>query len=75
MKITQKELVSVLNVLTKQDFKEAEELVENIGELFEDESLVDEVDSEKIGALQDLFEDYEDKVCLAVLVSKLSKEI
>lgn len=75
MKITQKELVSVLNVLTKQDFKEAEELVENLGELFKDKSLVDEVDPEKRGDLQDLFEGYEDKVCLAVLVSKLSKEI
>lgn len=75
MKITQKELVSVLNVLTKQDFKEAEELVENLGELFEDESLIDEVDPEKRGALQDMFEDYEEKVCLAVLVSKLSKGV
>lgn len=75
MKITQKELVSVLNVLTKQDFKEAEELVENLGELFEDESLIDEVDPEKRGTLQDMFEDYEEKVCLAVLVSKLSKGV
>lgn len=75
MKITQEELVSVLNVLTKQDFKEAEELVENLGDLFEDKSLIDEVDPEKYGDLAKLFEDYEDKVCLAVLVSKLSKEV
>lgn len=75
MKITQEELVSVLNVLTKQDFKEAEELVENLGDLFEDKSLIDEIDPEKYGDLEKLFEDYEDKICLAVLVSKLSKEV
>lgn len=75
MKITQEELVSVLNVLTKQDFKEAEELVENLGDLFEDKSLIDEIDPEKYGDLEKLFEDYEDKVCLAVLVSKLSKGV
>lgn len=75
MKITQEEFVTVLNGLTEQDLKETQELVENLRDFFGDKSLVDEVDPEKRGALQYLFEDYEDKVCLAVLVSKLSKEI
>ena len=75
MKVTQKELVSVIDNLTEQDFKEVQELAENLGELFEDNSLQSKVDPEKLESLQILFEDYEDRVCLALLVSKLSKEV
>lgn len=75
MKVTQKELVSVIDNLTEQDFQEVQELAENLGELFEDKSLQSKVDPDKLESLQILFEDYEDRICLALLVSKLSKEI
>lgn len=75
MKITQEEFVTVLNGLTEQDLKETQELVENLRDFFGDRTIKTKIDIRKVDSLKALSEDYEDEIFVAVLVSKLSKEI
>lgn len=69
--ITQQQFVEVLSDLTEEDFKEAQKLVEQLGELFEDTSLRNKFDEDKLNFISDLIDDkYSEEVTIAMLVSK-----
>ena len=69
--ITQQKFIDVVSTLTEDDFKEAQKLVEQLGELFEDTSLRNKFDEDKLKFISDLIDDkYSEEVTIAVLVSK-----
>ena len=69
--INQHQLVDVLCSLTEDDFKEAQDLIEQLGQLFEDETLRMHFSQDSLETVRSLINDkYSDEVTIAVLVSK-----
>ena len=69
--ITQKKFIDVVSKLTEDDFKEAQDLIEQLGHLFEDETLRMYFSQESLETVRSLISDkYSDEVTIAVLVSK-----
>ena len=75
--ITQQKFIDVVSKLTEDDFKEAQDLIEQLSQLFEDETLCDHFKQESLETVRNLINDkYSDEVTIAVLVSKFKiKEI
>ena len=69
--ITQQKFIDVVSKLTEDDFKEAQDLIEQLGQLFEDETLRDHFNQDSLETVRNLINDkYSDEVTIAVLVSK-----
>ena len=69
--ITQQKFIDVVSTLTEDDFKEAQDLIEQLGQLFEDETLRDHFNQDSLETVRSLINDkYSDEVTIAVLVSK-----
>ena len=69
--ITQQKFIDVVSTLTEDDFKEAQDLIEQIGKLFEDETLRMYFSQDSLETVRSLIDDkYSDEVTIAVLVSK-----
>ena len=69
--ITQQKFIDVVSKLTEDDFKEAQDLIEQIGQLFEDETLREYFSQDSLETVRSLINDkYSDEVTIAVLVSK-----
>ena len=69
--ITQQKFIDVVSKLTEDDFKEAQDLIEQIGKLFEDETLRMYFSQDSLETVRSLIDDkYSDEVTIAVLVSK-----
>ena len=69
--ITQQKFIDVVSKLTEDDFKEAQDLIEQLGQLFEDETLRMHFSQESLETLRSLIDDkYDEEVTIAVLVSK-----
>ena len=69
--INQQQLVDVLCSLTEDDFKEAQDLIEQLSQLFEDETLRMHFSQDSLETVRSLIDDkYGDEVTIAVLVSK-----
>ena len=69
--INQHQLVDVLCSLTEDDFKEAQDLIEQLGQLFEDETLREHFSQDSLETVRSLINNkYSDEVTIAVLVSK-----
>ena len=69
--ITQQKFIDVVSKLTEDDFKEAQDLIEQLGQLFEDETLLMHFSQDSLETVRSLINDkYSDEVTIAVLVSK-----
>ena len=69
--ITQQKFIDVVSKLTEDDFKEAQDLIEQLSQLFEDESLRMHFSQDSLETVRGLISDkYSDEVTIAVLVSK-----
>ena len=69
--ITQQKFIDVVSKLTEDDFKEAQDLIEQLGHLFEDETLSMHFSQDSLETVRSLIDDkYSDEVTIAVLVSK-----
>ena len=69
--ITQQKFIDVVSKLTEDDFKEAQDLIEQLTELFEDETLRMHFSQDSLETVRGLISDkYSDEVTIAVLVSK-----
>ena len=69
--ITQQKFIDVVSKLTEDDFKEAQDLIEQLGQLFEDEALRMHFSQDSLETVRSLINDkYSDEVTIAVLVSK-----
>ena len=69
--ITQQKFIDVVSKLTEDDFKEAQDLIEQLGHLFEDEALRTHFSQDSLETVRSLINDkYSDEVTIAVLVSK-----
>ena len=69
--ITQKKFIDVVSKLTEDDFKEAQDLIEQLSQLFEDETLRDHFKQDSLETVRSLINNkYSDEVTIAVLVSK-----
>ena len=69
--ITQQKFIDVVSKLTEDDFKEAQDLIEQLGQLFEDEALRMRFSQDSLETVRGLINDkYNDEVTIAVLVSK-----
>ena len=69
--ITQQKFIDVVSKLTEDDFKEAQDLIEQLGQLFEDETLRMRFSQDSLETVRSLINDkYSDEVTIAVLVSK-----
>lgn len=73
--INQHQLVDVLCSLTEDDFKQIEDIIKQLRNLFDDKSFSEtfknKVSVEKIQTLEELLDDkYSEEVTIAVLVSK-----
>ena len=69
--ITQQKFIDVVSKLTEDDFKEAQDLIEQLGQLFEDETLRDHFKQDSLETVRSLINNkYSDEVTIAVLVSK-----
>lgn len=71
--ITQQKFIDVVSKLTEDDFKEAQDLIEQLGQLFEDETLRMHFNQDSLETVRSLINDkYSDEVTIAVLVSKFN---
>ena len=69
--ITQQKFIDVVSKLTEDDFKEAQDLIEQLGQLFEDVTLREHFSQDSLETVRSLINDkYSDEVTIAVLVSK-----
>jgi hypothetical protein len=69
--ITQQKFIDVVSKLTEDDFKEAQDLIEQLSQLFEDETLRMHFSQESLETVRSLISDkYSDEVTIAVLVPK-----
>lgn len=69
--ITQQKFIDVVSKLTEDDFKEAQDLIEQLGQFFEDETLRMHFSQDSLETVRNLINDkYSDEVTIAVLVSK-----
>ena len=69
--ITQQKFIDVVSKLTEDDFKEAQDLIEQLSQLFEDETLRMHFSQDSLETIRSLINDkYSDEVTIAVLVSK-----
>ena len=69
--ITQQKFIDVVSKLTGDDFKEAQDLVEQLGQLFEDGTLRRHFSQDSLETVRSLINNrYSDEVTIAVLVSK-----
>ena len=73
--INQHQLVDVLCSLTEDDFKQVDEVIKQLHNMFDDKSLSETVKNkvgvEKMQTLAELIDDkYDEEVTIAVLVSK-----
>ena len=69
--ITQQKFIDVVSTLTEDDFKEAQDLIEQLSQLFEDETLRMHFSQGSLETVRSLINDkYSDEVTIAVLVSK-----
>ena len=69
--ITQQKFIDVVSTLTEDDFKEAQDLIEQLSQLFEDETLREHFSQDSLETVRNLINDkYSDEVTIAVLVSK-----
>ncbi len=69
--ITQQKFIDVVSKLTEDDFKEAQDLIEQLSQLFEDETLRMHFSQDSLETVRGLIDDkYSDEVTIAVLVSK-----
>ena len=72
--ITQQKFIDVVSTLTEDDFKEAQDLIEQLGHLFEDETLRMHFSQDSLETIRSLINDkYSDEVTIAVLVSKFKE--
>ena len=75
--INQHQLVDVLSSLTEDDFKQIEDIIKQLRNMFDDESLSETIKNkvgvEKMQTLAELLDDkYDEEVTIAVLVSKFN---
>ena len=69
--ITQQKFIDVVSKLTEDDFKEAQDLIEQLSQLFEDETLREHFSQDSLETVRNLINGkYSDEVMIAVLVSK-----
>ena len=69
--ITQQKFIDVVSKLTEDDFKEAQDLIEQLSQLFEDKTLREQFSQDSLETIRSLINDkYSDEVTIAVLVSK-----
>lgn len=69
--ITQQKFIDVVSKLTEDDFKEAQDLIEQLSQLFEDETLREHFSQDSLETVRNLINNkYSDEVTIAVLVSK-----
>ena len=69
--ITQQQFIDVISNLTEDDFKEAQDLIEQLTALFEDKALREHFSQDLLETILGLINDkYSDEVTIAVLVSK-----
>lgn len=69
--ITQQKFIDVVSTLTEDDFKEAQDLIEQLSQLFEDETLREHFSQDSLETVRSLINNkYSDEVTIAVLVSK-----
>ena len=70
--ITQQKFIDVVSKLTEDDFKEAKDLIEQLGQLFEDETFREHFSQDSLETVRGLINNnkYSDEVAIAVLVSK-----
>ena len=69
--ITQQKFIDVVSKLTEDDFKEAQDLIEQLSQLFEDETLREHFSQDSLETVRNLISSkYNDEVTIAVLVSK-----
>ena len=73
--INQQQLVDVLCSLTEDDFKQVDEVIKQLRNIFDDKSLSETIKNkvgvEKLQTLEELLDDkYDEEVTIAVLVSK-----
>ena len=69
--ITQQKFIDVVSKLSEDDFKEAQDLIEQLSQLFEDETLRMHFSQESLETVRNLIKNkYSDEVTIAVLVSK-----
>lgn len=73
--INQHQLVDVLCSLTEDDFKQVEDIIKQLHNMFDDKSLSETIKNkvgvEKMQTLAELVDDkYDEEVTIAVLVSK-----
>jgi len=69
--ITQQKFIDVVSKLTEDDFKEAQDLIEQLSHLFEDETLHEHFSQDSLETVRSLINDkYSHEVTIAVLVSK-----
>ena len=69
--ITQQKFIDVVSTLTEDDFKEAQDLIEQLGHLFEDETLREQFSQDSLETVRNLLNNkYDEEVTIAVLVSK-----
>ena len=68
--ITQQKFIDVVSKLTEDDFKEAQDLIEQLGQLFEDETLRMHFSQDSLETVRSLITKYSEEVTIAVLVSK-----
>ena len=70
--VTQQKFIDVVSKLTEDDFKEAQDLIEQLGQLFEDETLREHFSQDSLEIVRGLINNnkYSDEVTIAVLVSK-----
>ena len=71
--ITQQKFIDVVSTLTEDDFKEAQGLIEQLSQLFEDETLREHFSQDSLETVRSLINDkYSEEVTIAVLVSKFN---
>ena len=69
--ITHQKFIDVVSTLTEDDFKEAQDLIEQLSQLFEDEALREHFSQDSLETVRSLINNkYSDEVTIAVLVSK-----
>ena len=69
--INQQKFIDVVSTLTEDDFKEAQDLIEQLSQLFEDETLRMHFSQDSLETVRSLINNkYSDEVTIAVLVSK-----
>lgn len=69
--ITQQKFIDVVSTLTEDDFKEAQDLIEQLTQLFEDKTLREHFSQDSLETLAELVNGkYDEEVMIAVFVSK-----